>query len=173
MACHGAGQRDADRDPGQWYLIIDGVAAGNGYGSPVDAGEAGRIARRSGPRCASTRFARPGSRRCGILRGLRRAVLRRHWHLSAPGTGTVPSVTARAWTRTGSQPKRTRGDARVDDDQQQQPRALIVRKTRRLAVDGRRATARPRPAVRRGAAVRGISAPPACSPGCRAWTRTG
>jgi len=32
------------RGPGQWYLIADGVAAGNGYGSPLDAGEAGRIA---------------------------------------------------------------------------------------------------------------------------------
>ncbi len=32
------------RGPGQWYLILDGVAAGNGYGNPVQAGEAGRIA---------------------------------------------------------------------------------------------------------------------------------
>ena len=30
------------RGPGQWYLILDGVAAGNGYGDPVGAGEAGR-----------------------------------------------------------------------------------------------------------------------------------
>ena len=32
------------RGPGQWYLIRDGVAAVNGYGDPVAAGEAGRIA---------------------------------------------------------------------------------------------------------------------------------
>ncbi len=31
------------RGPGQWYLIFDGAAAGNGYGHPVQAGEAGRI----------------------------------------------------------------------------------------------------------------------------------
>ena len=29
------------RGPGQWYLIRDGVATGNGYGEPVQAGEAG------------------------------------------------------------------------------------------------------------------------------------
>jgi len=31
------------RAPGQWYLILDGVATSNGYGNPVQAGEAGRI----------------------------------------------------------------------------------------------------------------------------------
>jgi hypothetical protein len=32
------------RRPGQWYLILGGVAAGNGYGNPVGFGDAGRIA---------------------------------------------------------------------------------------------------------------------------------
>jgi hypothetical protein len=32
------------RGPGQWYLILDGVATSNGHGNPVQAGEAGRIA---------------------------------------------------------------------------------------------------------------------------------
>ena len=32
------------RGPGQWYLILDGVATSNGSGNPVQAGEAGRIA---------------------------------------------------------------------------------------------------------------------------------
>src|ERR1017187_3964281 len=32
------------RRPGQWYLVFTGVAAGNGYGDPIDASEAGRIA---------------------------------------------------------------------------------------------------------------------------------
>jgi hypothetical protein len=32
------------RRPGEWYLILDGVATSNGHGNPVQAGEAGRIA---------------------------------------------------------------------------------------------------------------------------------
>ena len=33
------------REPGQWYLLFKGVAAYNGYGSPIDASRARRIAR--------------------------------------------------------------------------------------------------------------------------------
>ena len=32
------------RQPGQWYLLFKGVAAYNGYGDPIDASRAGRIA---------------------------------------------------------------------------------------------------------------------------------
>jgi hypothetical protein len=31
------------RQPGQWYLLFQGVASGNGYGDPIDASLAGRI----------------------------------------------------------------------------------------------------------------------------------
>jgi hypothetical protein len=33
------------REPGQWYLIFKGVAAYNGYGDPIDACRAERIAK--------------------------------------------------------------------------------------------------------------------------------
>jgi hypothetical protein len=32
------------REPGQWYLLFKGVATYNGYGDPIDANRAGRIA---------------------------------------------------------------------------------------------------------------------------------
>ena len=32
------------RQPGQWYLLVTGPAAGNGYGDPIDASRAGQIA---------------------------------------------------------------------------------------------------------------------------------
>ena len=32
------------RQPGQWYLLFKGVATYNGYGDPIDASRAGRIA---------------------------------------------------------------------------------------------------------------------------------
>jgi hypothetical protein len=31
-------------EPGQWYLLVTGPAAGNGYGDPIDASRAGQIA---------------------------------------------------------------------------------------------------------------------------------
>lgn len=31
------------RDPGQWYLLFQGIAPHTGYGGPVDASQAGRI----------------------------------------------------------------------------------------------------------------------------------
>ncbi len=40
------------RGPGQWYLIVDGVAAGNGYGNPVPAG-GGRADRPGVPAAAA------------------------------------------------------------------------------------------------------------------------
>ena len=32
------------REPGQWYLLFQGTATYNGYGDPIDASRAGRIA---------------------------------------------------------------------------------------------------------------------------------
>ena len=37
------------RDPGQWYLLFQGIAAGNGYGDPIGASRAGRITQASRP----------------------------------------------------------------------------------------------------------------------------
>ena len=35
---------ERQRQPGQWYLLFKGVAAHNGYGDPINASRAGRIA---------------------------------------------------------------------------------------------------------------------------------
>ena len=32
------------RQPGQWYLLVQGIATDNGYGDSIDASHAGRIA---------------------------------------------------------------------------------------------------------------------------------
>ena len=37
------------REPGQWYLLFQGIAAGNGYGDSIDASRAGRINQASRP----------------------------------------------------------------------------------------------------------------------------
>ena len=34
-----------EREPGQWYLLVRGIATYNGYGNTIDAARAGRIAR--------------------------------------------------------------------------------------------------------------------------------
>lgn len=114
------------RGPGQWYLIVDSVAAGNGCGSPVDAGEAWRIAQafrlplrfdqvRTDGFYDDADSARTAPCRTAPDTGTS----------PRPGTGTVPSATARAWIRTGSQPE---GPAAmpVDDDQQQLPSAALA-----------------------------------------------
>ena len=95
------------RGPGQWYLILDGVATSNGYGIPSRPGKPGGSPRRSGHRCALTRWPRPGST---MTPASARTATRR----TATGTGTCPrpatgtafSGTARAWTRTGNGVKR-------------------------------------------------------------------
>jgi hypothetical protein len=80
-----------DRRPGQWYLIVDGVAAGNGYGSPVDAGEAGRIAhafrlplRFDQVRMAGFHDDAGFCGDCGV------PYCARHWHISEAGYGHCP-----------------------------------------------------------------------------------
>jgi hypothetical protein len=35
---------ERQRSPGQWYLLFKGIASCNGYGDPMDASRAGRIA---------------------------------------------------------------------------------------------------------------------------------
>jgi hypothetical protein len=95
------------RGPGQWYLIRDGVATSNGYGNPVQAGEAGRIAWAFRPPLRYDRVPRPGFT-------MTPASVRTATRRTATGTGTCPrpatgaalSGTARAWTRTGNGTKR-------------------------------------------------------------------
>jgi hypothetical protein len=80
-----------ERQPGQWYLLAAGPAAGNGYGHPVSAARAGQItwAFRSPLRYAQVRAAGlyDDAGFCGHCDA---PYCRRHWHLSGPGYGRCP-----------------------------------------------------------------------------------
>jgi len=80
-----------DRGPGQWYLIVDGVAAGSGCGRAVDPGEAGRIAQAFRLPLRLDRVRTAGfyddagfCEDCGV------PYCARHWHVSETGCGTCP-----------------------------------------------------------------------------------
>jgi hypothetical protein len=80
-----------DRDPGQWYLILDGVAAGNGSGRPAGAGEAGRIAEAFRPPLCFDRVRTAGFYDdAGFCEDCGAPYCARHWHLSGTGYGHCP-----------------------------------------------------------------------------------
>ncbi len=80
------------RRPGQWYLILDGVAAGNGYGNPVQAGEAGRIARAFRPPLCYDQVATAGFYDdAGFCQDSDAPYCYRHWHVSQTGYGHCPA----------------------------------------------------------------------------------
>ena len=88
------------RAPAQWHLLAEGVAAGNGYGDPVDAARPGGSPGRSGLRCASPRPTRPGFYDdAGFCQDCDTPYCCRHWQMSDSGFGYCPAVTARARTR--------------------------------------------------------------------------
>ena len=90
------------RGPGQWYLILDGVATGNGYGNPVQAGEAGRIAWAFRPPLRYDQVVTAGFYDdAGFCQDCARRTAAGTGTCPRPATGTAPSATARAWTRTG------------------------------------------------------------------------
>ena len=90
------------REPGQWYLLFQGVAAYNGYGDPIDASQAGRIVQRSRLPCASPRSTRPGSTTMqDSARTATRPTATATGTYPRAATATAPAATARAWTRTG------------------------------------------------------------------------
>ena len=82
-----------DRGPGQWYLIRDGVAAGNGYGDPVAAGEAGhgRIAQAFRLPLRFDQVAAAGFYDdAGFCQDCDAPYCYRHWHVSGTGHGHCP-----------------------------------------------------------------------------------
>jgi hypothetical protein len=80
------------RGPGQWYLIRDGVAAGNGYGDPVGAGEAGRIAQAFRPPLRYDQVATAGFYDdAGFCQDCDAPYCYRHWHVSETGYGHCPA----------------------------------------------------------------------------------
>jgi ribosomal protein L37E len=114
------------RGPGQWYLIVDGVVAGNGYGSPVDAGEAGRIAQafRLPPRFGQVSTAgfyddAGFCADCGV------PYCARHRHVSQSGYGHCPLGHGKSLDPHWQPTEGTCGEP-VDDDQQQLPPAAAA-----------------------------------------------
>jgi hypothetical protein len=79
------------RGPGQWYLILDGVATGNGHGNPVQAGEAGRIARALRPPLRYDQVATAGFYDdAGFCQDCDAPYCHRHWQVSETGYGHCP-----------------------------------------------------------------------------------
>jgi hypothetical protein len=73
------------RDPVRWWLLFDGVAAGNGAGDAVSAVEAARIAEAFGVPYSYDRVHAAGfCQRCGV------PYCRRHWQVTRSGYGYCP-----------------------------------------------------------------------------------
>jgi hypothetical protein len=80
------------RGPGQWYLIRDSVATSNGYGNPVQAGEAGRIAQAFRPPLRYDQVATAGLYDdAGFCQDCDVPYCYRHWHVSQTGYGHCPA----------------------------------------------------------------------------------
>jgi hypothetical protein len=79
------------RQPGQWYLLFQGVASGNGYGDPVDASQAGRIAEAFRPPLHFGQVHRAGLYDdAGFCQDCDAPYCYQHWHVSAGGYGYCP-----------------------------------------------------------------------------------
>jgi hypothetical protein len=80
------------RGPGQWYLIRDGVASSNGYGDPISAGEAGRIAQAFRPPLRYDQVATAGFYDdAGFCPDCDAPYCYRHWHVCQTGYGHCPA----------------------------------------------------------------------------------
>jgi len=79
------------RGPSKWYLVFKGVAAGNGYGDPIDTSKAGRIARafRSPLRFAQVHTAGFYDD-AGFCQDCDAPYCYQHWHVSESGYGRCP-----------------------------------------------------------------------------------
>jgi hypothetical protein len=79
------------REPGQWYLLFKGIAAYNGYGDPIDASCAGRIAQAFRP---PLRFAQVHTAGfyddAGFCQDCDAPYCYQHWHVSESGYGHCP-----------------------------------------------------------------------------------
>ena len=81
----------ARRGPDQWYLLFEGVAAGNGSGGPVSAERAARIAGAFGEPFTWVRVRTAGFYDdAGFCGDCDAAYCYRHWHVSATGYGHCP-----------------------------------------------------------------------------------
>jgi hypothetical protein len=80
-----------EREPAQWYLLVRGVATYNGYGDPIDASRAGRIAQafRLPLRFAQVHLAGFYDD-AGFCQECDAPYCYRHWHVSGSGYGHCP-----------------------------------------------------------------------------------
>jgi hypothetical protein len=86
---------ERQRQPGQWYLLFQGVASGNGYGDPVDP-------RRSGLPCTSARSAAPASMTTqGSVRTATPRIAASTGTYRRAAVVTALAAMARAWIRAG------------------------------------------------------------------------
>jgi len=79
------------REPAQWYLLFKGVAAGNGYGNPINASRAGRIAQAfRSPLCFAQVHTAGFYDDAGFCQNCDAPYCYRHWHVSEGGYGYCP-----------------------------------------------------------------------------------
>ena len=79
------------REPGQWYLVLKGVATENGYGDPIDAGQAGQIAQAFRPPVSFAQVHTAGLYDdAGFCEDCDAPYCYRHWHVSESGYGHCP-----------------------------------------------------------------------------------
>jgi hypothetical protein len=79
------------RQPGQWYLLFKGIAAYNGYGDPIEASRAGRIARAFQPPLSFAQVHTAGFYDdAGFCQDCDAAYCYRHWHVTESGYGYCP-----------------------------------------------------------------------------------
>lgn len=80
-----------DRQPGQWYLLVSGPAAGNGYGHPIDTAQAGQIASAFEPPLRYAQVHTAGFYDdAGFCPDCDAPYCYRHWHVSETGYGRCP-----------------------------------------------------------------------------------
>jgi hypothetical protein len=82
---------ERQRQPGQWYLLFQGVVSRNGYGDPIDASQAGRIAEAFRPPLHFGQVHRAGLYDdAGFCQDCDAPYCYQHWNVSAGGYGYCP-----------------------------------------------------------------------------------
>jgi hypothetical protein len=79
------------RDPGDWYLLVKGIAADNGYGDPIDASRAGQITQAFRPPLCFAQVHTAGFYDdAGFCQDCDAPYCYRHWHVTESGYGYCP-----------------------------------------------------------------------------------
>ena len=124
------------RQPGQWYLLFKGVAADNGYGDPIDASRAGRIAQAfRSPACFAQVHTAGFYDDAGFCQDCDAPYCYQHWNVSEPAMATAPAAMARAWTRTGRHRMDPVHDPAYYDDLAGRLYGLVIAFSGRLPAD--------------------------------------